>query len=365
VDPALLRKVVDLRRGPEFLICQLILPALKDTYDDLAAAANGADLFLTGEIIFAAPLVAEKSGIPWVSEILSPFSFFSEYDPPVSPFAPGVTFLDGSTRLLNRAMLKVARLATWRWGEPIRRLRKELGLNRGRNPLFEDKFSTDLTLALFSPEIARCQPDWPPRTVQAGYVFYDQDEAQSGLTPELEAFLRSGEAPIVFTLGSSAVHDPQGFFDASVGAANALNKRAIFLIGDNPQPAGLSSKSIAVPYAPYSQIFPKASVVVHSGGSGTTAQVLRAGKPGLTMPCGFDQPDNAARLKRIGAGITLFRNRYNAKTAARDLDKLLNDPSYAANAARIGRTLQAEDGVGKACDAIERLLSDQPVNRTG
>ena len=196
-------------------------------------------------------------------------------------------------------------------------------------------------------------------------MFYDQDEAQSGLTPELEAFLRSGEAPIVFTLGSSAVHDPQGFFDASVGAANALNKRAIFLIGDNPQPAGLSSKSIAVPYAPYSQIFPKASVVVHSGGSGTTAQVLRAGKPGLTMPCGFDQPDNAARLKRIGAGITLFRNRYNAKTAARDLDKLLNDPSYAANAARIGRTLQAEDGVGKACDAIERLLSDQPVNRTG
>lgn len=364
VDPALLRKVVDLLRGPEFLICQLILPALQDTYADLAAAANGADLFLTGEIVFAAPLVAEKLGIPWVSEILSPFSFFSEYDPPVSPFAPKATFLDGSTRLLNRVMLRVARLATWRWGEPVRRLRRQLGLGPGRNPLFDDKFSTDLTLVLFSPEIARSQPDWPPNTVQAGYVFYDQDEPYSGLAPELQTFLRAGEAPIVFTLGSSAVHDPRGFFEASVAAANALGKRAVFLIGDNPRPTGLSSESIAVPYAPYSELFPKASVVVHSGGSGTTAQVLRAGRPGLTMPCGFDQPDNAARVKRRGAGLTLFRKKYNAKTAARELEKLLTDPSYAANAESVGRALRAEDGVGKACEAIERLLGNQPADRS-
>ena len=143
--------------------------------------------------------------------------------------------------------------------------------------------------------------------MQPGYVFYDQDEAQSGLPAELEAFLQAGEAPIVFTLGSSAVHDPRGFFEQSAEAARMLNRRAVFLIGQNPPPSAMSSDSIAVPYAPFSELFPRAAVVVHQGGSGTTAQALRAGHPTLIMPCGFDQPDNAARVKRIGAGLTVSR----------------------------------------------------------
>ena len=90
-----MRVLMDMRRGPEFLLRQLILPALPDTYEDLLAAAAGADLMIAGEIVFAAPLVAEKLGMPWVSEILSPFSFYSAYDPPVSPYAPSLAFLHG------------------------------------------------------------------------------------------------------------------------------------------------------------------------------------------------------------------------------------------------------------------------------
>jgi rhamnosyltransferase subunit B len=43
----------------------------------------------------------------------------------------------------------------------------------------------------------------------------------------------------------------------------------------------------------YSALFPHVAAVVHQGGMGTTAQVLRAGKPMLVVPHGFDQPDNA------------------------------------------------------------------------
>jgi rhamnosyltransferase subunit B len=362
VDPQLLRKIVHLRRGPEFLLCQLILPALKDTYEDLLEAASGAELFLTGEIVFAAPLVAEKLRMPWVSVILSPFSFYSAYDPPVSPFAPSLAFLRGAGRQINFAILHLGRLATLHWWEPVRQLRRELGLSPGKNALFDDKFSRDLTLALFSPNFAPAQPDWPSNTVQPGYVYYDAGQGRAGLPVELAAFLEEGEPPIVFTLGSSAVHDPQGFFVESSGAANELGRRAVYLIGESPQPAGLSSRSIAVPYAPFSELFPKAAVVVHSGGSGTTSQVLRAGRPGLTMPCAFDQPDNAARVERLGAGLTVSRNRYNARTAAQALDKLLSDPKYGVNAAQIGIRLRTEDGAGLACDAIEGLLNNKPIH---
>jgi rhamnosyltransferase subunit B len=124
----------------------------------------------------------------------------------------------------------------------------------------------------------------------------------------------------------------------------------------------MKGDSIAVPYAPFSELFPRAAVVVHQGGSGTTAQALRAGHPTLIMPCGFDQPDNAARVKRIGAGLTLSRYRYNAQTAAKTLKRLLTDPKYAENAERIARQLEREDGLGGACDAIERLLDSTPIS---
>jgi len=355
-DPKLMSDLMDMKRGPDVLLRQLILPALPDTYEDLLRVAAGADLLIAGEIVLAAPLVAEKLRLPWVSALLSPFSFYSIYDPPVSPYAPSLAFLGRLDWRFNKILIALGRRMFRTWWEPVHRLRREKDLQPAGDPLFEVKFLAELILALFSAEIAPPQPDWPPHTVQPGYLFYDQDVARTGLPPELEAFLQAGEAPIVFTLGSSAVHDPRGFFEESAKAASILNRRAVFLIAQNEPPAGLSDSSIAVPYAPFSELFPRAAVIVHQAGSGTTAQALRTGRPTLIMPCAFDQPDNAARVKRIGTGLTISRNNYRAHTAARMLAKLLNDPVYAANAERIGRRIRAEDGLSGACDAIERLL---------
>jgi UDP:flavonoid glycosyltransferase YjiC (YdhE family) len=356
-DPAIMSIIMDMRRGPEYLLRQMMVPALPDTYEDLLAVAATVDLMIAGEIVLAAPMVAEKLRMPWVSALLSPFSFYSAYDPPVSPYAPSITFLHRIPWRINKAFISSGRLMLRSWWKPVHRLRRDLGLSRGGDPLFEEKFRADLVLALFSREIAPPQPDWPPNTLQPGYALYDRDDARSGLAPELEAFLQAGEPPIVFTLGSSAVHDPRRFFDESAEAASMLGRRAVFLIGRNAPPAAMPSASIAAPYAPFSELFPRAAAVAHQGGSGTTAEALRAGRPALIMPCGFDQPDNAARVTRLGAGLTLPRNRYNARSAAKKLRRLLGDPGFAANAEGIGGRLRAEDGVGGACDAIEGLLA--------
>ncbi len=358
-DERLIREVMDMRRGPEFLLRQLILPALGDTVEDLLTIAAGADLLIAGEIVFAAPLVAEKLGIPWISAILSPFSFLSACDPSVLPFAPSLGFLRNAGRPLNRVLLELGRMGIHHWWEPVRRLRAQLGLSAGRNPLFYDKFSGDLTLALFSPELARPQPDWPPNTTQTGFVYYDRDEAGAGMAANLADFLDRGDPPIVFTLGSTAVHDPRGFFEESAAAANAVGRRAVFLIGENDPPAALSQPSLAVPYAPHSEVFPRAAVIVHQGGVGTTAQALRSGRPSLIMPCGFDQPDNAARVQRLGVGLTLSRSRYRAATAAGALKQLISDPSFAGKAETIGRRLRSERGLESACAAVERFLAER------
>jgi UDP:flavonoid glycosyltransferase YjiC (YdhE family) len=112
-----------------------------------------------------------------------------------------------------------------------------------------------------------------------------------------------------------------------------------------------------LPYAPYSQIFPHAAAIVHQGGSGTTGQAMQAGRPMLIVPYGWDQPDNAARVERLGMGLHVPRNRYSAETAAAALERLLGDSHFATRAAEVGAQLQREDGVTAACDAIESVLA--------
>lgn len=352
-DPQLIRQCEDLQHGPEILFRRLILPELRGTYADLLRAADDADLMIAGELVFAAPLVAEKLRLRWVSAILSPCSFLSAYDPSLLVNIPTLYRLRTAGQPMNRLALNLGRLATKHWWKPVRDLRRELGLRSECDPVFRDKFSPHLVLALFSRCLAQPQPDWPPQTVQPGFAFFDQQNADSRPSPELAAFLAAGDAPIVFTLGSTAVHNPGNFYEVSMQAANRLGRRAV-LLGAN---AAISASGIlAMSYAPYSQIFPHAAVIVHQGGSGTTGQAMRAGRPMLFVPYGWDQPDNGRRVERLGAALCLPRAGYSAETASSALARLLSETHYATRAAEIAAQVREENGVTTTCHAIESIV---------
>jgi UDP:flavonoid glycosyltransferase YjiC (YdhE family) len=224
--------------------------------------------------------------------------------------------------------------------------------------MFEGMNSPDLVLALFSEALATPQPDWPKQTCVTGFTFYDRN-GDTGLSPELASFLDAGDPPIVFTLGSSAVWVADKFYLESAKAALKLGYRAVLLVGNNNPslPKELQSKDIGVfDYAPYSELFHRAAAIVHQGGVGTTAQVLRSGRPMLVVPFSNDQPDNAARITRLGVGRTIDRDRYTASRAAKELNRLLREPRYQAKAAEVGAKVRAENGVKVACDAIEAQL---------
>ena len=87
-DRALLAQLMDPRRGSETIVRGLLIPALRQSYDDLSAAAAGADLLVGHPVVFAGPLVAERLQLPWLASVLAPTSFFSAYDFPALPNAP-------------------------------------------------------------------------------------------------------------------------------------------------------------------------------------------------------------------------------------------------------------------------------------
>jgi UDP:flavonoid glycosyltransferase YjiC (YdhE family) len=155
------------------------------------------------------------------------------------------------------------------------------------------------------------------------------------------------------------VWDAGNFYVESVAAAQKLGRRAVLLIGHDPlnlPQAPFGKRVITVPYAQHAHLFPRASVVVHHGGIGTTGHALRAGKPALIVPYGGDQFDNGARVERLGVGRVLLRKYYRAERVAVELRQLLENPSYRTAATAIGQQIQREDGVGAACDAIEKQL---------
>lgn len=355
-DRELIRKSMDGRKGSEMVVRELVFPNLRDMYDDVVAACNGADAFLSGELIYVSDSVEQTTGVKWISTSLQPLSMFSSHDPNIYPTLQWHEHLRPLPVLFHRQLFMFLRMTIRHWYRPYEAFRRELGLDEGHDPLFEGKFSKLLHLAMFSEAISRPQPDWPQPTTQTGFCFYDESETGSR-DSRLDDFLASGEPPIVFTLGTAAVLDARDFFDQSAAAARKLGRRAILLYGrENDPPAGLTDDVVGFPYAPYSLVFPKAACVVHQAGIGTTAQVLRAGVPHLIMPYSHDQPDNAARCRRAGVAEIIHRDRYTADSAAAALLPILTNSKYRENAQNLKRIVDRENGTFNACDAIEDIL---------
>ncbi len=367
-QPALLEKIWHPAHGTEYLLRDYLAPCIEQSYEDLTHACMGADLLLTHVVAYAGPIVAQFSNLPWLSVALQPAVFLSATDPPILPATWLRHFYPlGERMVAGLFALGKARVRRWVW--PVIDLRRRLGLSTRENPVFEGAFSPLGTLALFSKHFAAPQPDWPPGITVTGFVLYDRlgagfnehefrDARESSV--ELARFLAAGPAPVLFTLGSSAVMHPGTFFEQSIAAARKLGIRAVLLIG-NQSPdkfQGQLSDSIFVArYAPFSTVMPHAAAMVHQGGIGTTAQALYAGRPTLVVPWSHDQPDNAERLRKLGVSRTLERRRYTAETAARELRLLLEQPRYTEAARELRDCLTREDGLATASNKIETALS--------
>ncbi len=359
-DRELAKIMMDAKTGTEKLLREILIPNVRPMFEDLMKAVQEADLLISGEVVFAAASVAEKTGIKWITTSLAPASFLSPHDPFVPPTAQWLRHFRFLGATFHTGVYSLVHCLVGSWLEPYRNFRREIGLSETHDPVFKDKFSKLFHLAMFSKVLGKPQPDWHAPTLQTGFCFYDGQQDLGKMPEGLTEFLDAGEPPIVFTLGSAAVMDARDFFEESARAAQILNRRAVLLYGIFNEPPKITDENIvAFDYAPYSQIFPRAACIIHQGGVGTIAQVLRAGVPALIMPYSHDQPDNAARCERLGVARTIAREKYKAETAAKELRELLSDLSYKSKAIEAKKIVHAEHGTKMACDAIEDILKNK------
>jgi rhamnosyltransferase subunit B len=350
-------ELFDRVRGPEILIRKYLLPSVKETAHSLRRLLENADFLINAPTVYAGPVVAEALKIPWASVALQPFIYFSAYDPPVLPQLPITEHWRGLGAGFWKVFWRFLKNTSKTWPQEVYDLRRELGVPDRGNPLFEGQYSPYLNLALFSPQVASIQPDWPQNTQITGFVFYDRMKPQEAELPAaIWEFLDAGEPPVVFTLGSSVVQTSTSFYEISIQAVKKLGCRAIFLAGENQPTLPMNDQMLWWDAVAYSELFPHAAAVVHQGGMGTTAQVMRAGKPMIIVPHGFDQQDNAARMKRLGVSRTLYPDHYRMPQVTRELKTLLQELSYMETAEQVRMVISREDGLETACNGIEALL---------
>ena len=340
------------RRGLR-LVLDSVGVMLRRSYEHLKSLQARDRTVLVGHSLsFYTRVFEEVYGAPSATVHLAPSIFRSDYGQPA--FAPGRD-ASGWPRWLKRGVWwSIDRLMLDPGIAPaLNEWRDELGLPPVRRVFRDWIHSPRRAIGLFPDWFGQPQPDWPASLRLTGFPLYD-DSDQVDLPPALTRFLDEGAPPLLFTPGS-ANQAAAPFFRAALDASQKLGRRALLLTRYSGHLPVLPVTAHHEPFVPLSRVLPRCAALVSHGGIGTLAQGLAAGVPQLTMPMGFDQPDNATRLQRLGVGRWVLPSKFDGEHVATALSTLLDNDGTAANCRRWSTQVRAHDALAHTCDLLEQL----------
>ncbi|MBX9768982.1 MAG: glycosyltransferase [Bdellovibrionales bacterium] len=358
-DQELARKIMDPEKGTQFLLKEICIPNLRQNYQDVATAATGADLIISGSLAFAVYLVHHKTKTPWVSVALQPYVYLSPHDFPVIAHLPGLQRMTSQSVWFSRLVIKLARALLDSWSSPWFQLLRELKIPKAN--VLDAQFSPQLQLAAFSPMFSGRNQDWPGHRKHVG--FFQPPPREVPLSEGTEKFLAAGVSPLIFTLGSTAVLLGDTFFDLAIDFAKDTGQRTMLVCGKRADLLRERTKEYSHIYVadrePYSSLFPRGRAVIHQGGVGTTGEALRAGVPSLVVPFGADQYDNGHLIMRMGCGKSVPMKHLTLPILKNTLSNVLTE-AMIARTREISSQIREERGVVAAADEIENFLNCPP-----
>ncbi|MEO5809427.1 MAG: nucleotide disphospho-sugar-binding domain-containing protein, partial [Sphingomicrobium sp.] len=310
---------------------------------------------------------AEKRRIPLITAVLQPMALLSPHDPPSTPDFwmakhPPVGRLGAAWNTAVYAAIR--RALKHLYSQQLDAVRTEHGLSpEGAANMLEPQLKSDLVMGCYSRFLGPLPADAPAQTKIVGFPFFDSYQGgEEALDPILTEFLNGGPAPVVFTLGTFAVHGAGKFYERAEAAARSLDLRAVMLTGESNRVI-VDGPIVRCGYIPHSLLFPHAALIVHHGGVGTTGQAMRAGKPQLIVAHMGDQSDHAHRIQRLGLGLSIKASRFTVGRAVPIIRSLLQTPSFQERALAARLFVSHENGSDDGATAIANVLSDYSIGQ--
>jgi sterol 3beta-glucosyltransferase len=208
----------------------------------------------------------------------------------------------------------------------------------------------------FSQHIVPRPPDWNEYIHITGYWFAENKHWQP--SSDLSAFIEAGKPPVLIGFGSMPIKDTQRTTTIILEALKQSEQRGLLHIGWG----GIGNQSLPdnvfkIDYAPYDWLFPRMAMVIHHGGSGTTAFGLRSGIPSCVVPFVFDQFYWGERIAQMGVGHKpIPYKELNVKRLTEAIRFGVSDPQIRQKAFELGQRIRAEKGIENALSIFEKML---------
>jgi rhamnosyltransferase subunit B len=341
------------------IVERAIVPNIERLYRIIQDRRGRRTVVAASGLCLGARIAYDKFGIPLATVHLQPALLRSLYD----SGRQGRVAMDRSVpRPIKRTFFWILdKLVVDRaLARPVNSFRATLGLPPVKRIFGDFVHSPQLVIGLFPDWFAPYQPDWPPNIHLTSFLLHD-DGHRRRLGDEVESFLRDGSPPILFTPGSAAA-TLKSFFRESVEACRIAGYRAMLVTNFPEQlPTDLPSGVRHFHYLPFGQILSRCSALVYPGGIGTMAQAIKAGVPHLVVPHGYDQPDNAARVMKMGLGTTIDPGKYKSPRVASALRLLVSDTGIKQRCMEFSKKIDPVSALETACNLIEGLGSNPGV----
>jgi MGT family glycosyltransferase len=164
--------------------------------------------------------------------------------------------------------------------------------------------------------------------------------------------------PLVLVSFSTSFMDQRASVQRVLDALAGLRVRVLLTTGPalKAEQLRIPANTHAVAFLPHRIVLPQAALMITHAGWQTINAALADGVPLLCIPGGRDQPDNAARVALVGAGITVRRNASKRKLR-RVIATALQDPALKQGARAMATALARSDGAIRSAEQLERLAA--------
>ena len=308
------------------------------------ADAVVADFNLVGALV-----AAEAARVPSVALVHNVYRGAARGRPPWGPgWLPNFSI---AGRLRDAAGTLVSNRIQARDALPfLNRARRSLGLRPVRR-YFEQDEKASRIIVLTSP--AFDSPDGFPANVRlVGTPL--EDLAPRARCP---ARFTDDARPLVLVSLSTLQQGQAMLMQRILSALASLPVRALVTLGPALDPSRFAPPDNVMleTFVPHRSVLPHAAAMVSQCGLGTVMKALAHGVPLVCIPLVGDQPENAARVQRLGAGVRVPADA-DPSRLREAIEKVLTDPAFRRAAQRIAKAIADEDPVRAAIDEIESVL---------
>jgi len=180
------------------------------------------------------------------------------------------------------------------------------------------------------------------------------DAAARWVPPSWWEGLDGSRPVVVVTQGTLANFDLSHLVEPALAGLAELDVTVVVALGRDPSVLAVDVPANAhvEAYVPFSELLPRADVLVTNGGANGIHQALAAGVPVVVAGATEEKPGNAARVAHHRLGLDLRTGRPGPQAVRLAVERVLGDPAIRANVRRLAKVYDTYDTFAH----IERLV---------